>query len=163
MSIADFSCLFSLNEGENAWNEEKLKLRVFFLTCASHGSIFFPERLIPALCTHHPLLLAFMTNAAAISASYWSVSLKIGCAQNFCASLSRDSRLSLAGRCSRRAGITSCLNLSANQQSNVVLFFLLVFLTHRSRSPKADLSRWESPHRALQCLTYVLDLSAEAV
>lgn len=119
--------------------------------------------LILAPCTHHALLQAFMTNAAAISASYWSVSLKIGCAQNFCASLSRDSRQSLAGRCSRRAGITSCLNLSANQQSNVMFFFLLIFLTHRSRSPKADLSRWESPHRALQCLTYVLDLSAETV
>lgn len=31
---------FSLNEGDNAWNEEKL--RIFSLTYASHGSILFP-------------------------------------------------------------------------------------------------------------------------
>lgn len=124
---------FSLNEGDNAWNEEKLKLRIFF---PSHMPHMVPLRshkgLIQALCSHHTLLWAFMTNAAAISTSYWPVSLKIGYAQNFCASLSRDYSQSVAGRCSRRAGITSCLNLSANQQSNAVLFFQLIFLTHRN-------------------------------
>lgn len=124
---------FSLNKGGNAWNEEKLKLRIFSpYTCLNMVPFFSHKGLIQVLCSHNTLPWAFMTNVAAISTSYWSVSLKIGYAQNFCASLSRDYSQSVAGRCSRRAGITSCLNLSANQQSSVMFFFQLVFLTHRN-------------------------------
>lgn len=91
--------------------------------------------LFQAPCTHYALLKAFTTNVTATSTSCWSVSLNMGHAQNFCASPSRENSQLLAHRYCRRAGITSCFNLSAKQQSNIMFlffFFLLIFLSYRN-------------------------------
>lgn len=134
MSTEDFSCPF-----HSMRVEEQMKLVLFFF-------IFFPlhiHRMAPfssykglfqAPCTHCALLKAFTTNVTATSTSCWSVSLNMGHAQNFCASPSRDNSQLLAHRYCRRAGITSCFNLSAKQQSNTMFlfFFLLIFLSYRN-------------------------------
>lgn len=144
MNTADFSCPF--HSTRVTMPGKVAKLRKYFPIYASHGSVLLLERANTGPMHSLYPALGFVTNVATISASYWLVSLNVGYAQNFCASLSGDSSQSLASKCSRRTGITSCLNPSAKQQSNIVLLFQPTFLRQIWRGGNVDAGHCNAWH-----------------
>lgn len=154
-----FSLPFSFHEGGGTNETSSSFFLSLFPTYTSYRSIFF---LFQALCTHYALLKAFMTNVTADRTSFRSVLLNMGHAQNFCASPARDNSQSLAHRYCRRAGIASCLNLSAKQQSNIMFPFFSTDISQLKKPLSQIWSGW-NVHSAPQCLVYVLVLSAKTV
>lgn len=136
---------FSFHEGGRT-NETSSFFFIFFPLHIHRMAPFSSYKgLFQAPCTHCALLKAFTTNVTATSTSCWSVSLNMGHAQNFCASPSRDNSQLLAHRYCRRAGITSCFNLSAKQQSNTMFLFFFYWYFSATEIPELDLVRLECP------------------